>query len=171
MAHVLTSLPHLDEFLRCMYNQIFPLYLSSPFPKNKGFSYIKKKGGDSLLTQVRPVGTFSFQSQRFLTTLLQVKCLGWGELVSAVAQVAYLWQDLILQDHCMRQIVIQYTSTSGVHSCNIQSNSPDCPVSQRPNSFFCTFNVANVVLYFLVCTYLERIYCVNVLRHVLIQNL
>jgi hypothetical protein len=32
----------------------------------------------------------------------------------------------------MREILPQYKSTSGLRSCNIQSNSPGGPVSQRP---------------------------------------
>ena len=61
----------------------------------------------------------------------------------------------------MREILLQYKSTSGVSSCNKQSIYPGVSVSQRPKSYSCTFIFTYVGLYVLVCSCLERRHCFN----------
>ena len=61
----------------------------------------------------------------------------------------------------MREILLQYKSTSGVSSCNKQSIYPGVSVSQTPKTYSCTFNFTQVGVYVLVCNCLERRHCFN----------
>ena len=61
----------------------------------------------------------------------------------------------------MREILLQYKSTSGVHSCNKQSIYPGVSVSQRTETYSCTFTFTQVGVYVLVCNCLERRHCFN----------
>lgn len=71
----------------------------------------------------------------------------------------------------MREILLQYKSSSGVYSCNRQSYSPRGPVSQRPKTFSCTYIFMQIGLYFLVSTYLGSTHCFTILSHVFSLNL
>ena len=71
----------------------------------------------------------------------------------------------------MREILLQYKSSSGVYSCNRQSYSPGGPVSQRPKTSSCTFIFMQIGLYFLVSTYLGSTHCFTILSHVFSLNL
>ena len=59
----------------------------------------------------------------------------------------------------MREILLQYKSTTGVHSCNKQSIYPGVSVSQRTETYSCTFTFTQVGVYVLVCNCLERRHC------------
>lgn len=61
----------------------------------------------------------------------------------------------------MREILLQYKSTTGVHSCNKQSIYPGVSVSQRTETYSCTFTFTQVGVYVLVCSCLERRHCFN----------
>ena len=61
----------------------------------------------------------------------------------------------------MREILLQYKSTTGVHSCNKQSIYPGVSVSQRTETYSCTFTFTQVGVYVLVCNCLERRHCFN----------
>ena len=61
----------------------------------------------------------------------------------------------------MREILLQYKSTTGVHSCNRQSIYPGVSVSQTPKTYSCTFTFTQVGVYVLVCNCLERRHCFN----------
>ena len=71
----------------------------------------------------------------------------------------------------MREILLQYKSSSGVYSCNRQSYSPVGPFSQRPKTSSCTFIFMQIGLYFLVSTYLGSTHCFTILSHVFSLNL
>lgn len=71
----------------------------------------------------------------------------------------------------MREILLQYKSTIGVHSCNKQSIYPGVSVSQRPKSYSCTFIFTYVGLYVLVCNCIERRHCFNIVSHGFSRNL
>lgn len=71
----------------------------------------------------------------------------------------------------MREILLQYTSTTGVHSCNKQSIYPGVSVSQRTETYSCTFTFTQVGVYVLVCNCLERRHCFNNVSHGFSWNL
>ena len=71
----------------------------------------------------------------------------------------------------MREILLQYKCTTGVHSCNKQSIYPGVSVSQRPKTYSCTITFTQVGVYVLVCNCLERRHCFNIVSHGFSRNL